>query len=67
MVELSRADFDWLDEDDVLGQAWSLTFARGDDEAEALRRLGAEQADIRLFTNEDCPLPEVVRAWRSGD
>ncbi|WP_030511968.1 DUF6461 domain-containing protein [Microbispora rosea] len=67
MVELSRADFDWLDEDDVLGHAWSLTFVRGVDEAEALRRLGAEQADIRLFANEDCPLPEAVRAWRSGD
>ncbi|MFG1860936.1 DUF6461 domain-containing protein [Microbispora bryophytorum] len=67
MVELSRADFNWLDEDGVLGHAWSLTFVRGVDEAEALRRLGAEQADIHLFTNEDCPLPEAVRAWRSGD
>ncbi|MEV0974351.1 DUF6461 domain-containing protein [Microtetraspora glauca] len=67
MVELNRADFDWLEEDIVLGHAWSLTFVRGVDEAEALRRLGAQQADVRLFTNEDCPLPEAVRAWRSGD
>ncbi|WP_067136753.1 DUF6461 domain-containing protein [Microtetraspora malaysiensis] len=67
MVELSRADFDWLRDITVLGHAWSLTFVRGVDEAEALRRLGAQQVDIRLFTKEECPLPEVVRAWRLGD
>ncbi|XVQ86018.1 DUF6461 domain-containing protein [Microbispora siamensis] len=67
MAELSRADSGWLRDITVLGHAWTLTFVRGVDEAEALRRLGAQQADIRLFTSEDCPLPEAVRAWRSGD
>ncbi|MFF4778164.1 DUF6461 domain-containing protein [Microtetraspora fusca] len=67
MVELNRADFDWLRDTTVLAHAWSLTFVRGVDEAEALRRLGAQQVDICLFTKEECPLPEAVRAWRSGD
>jgi hypothetical protein len=68
--EVSRTDFAWLDGPkvgDVLGYAWSLTFVRGVDEAEALRRLGAHDDGIRPLTKNECPLPEAVRAWRSGE
>ncbi|SNT51498.1 hypothetical protein SAMN05216276_105360 [Streptosporangium subroseum] len=72
MVEVNSADLAWLDGDEseidsTLGHAWSLTFIRGVDEVEALRRLGARENDIRPFTSSECPLPEAVRAWRSGE
>ncbi|OPG13984.1 hypothetical protein B1L11_05705 [Microbispora sp. GKU 823] len=57
MVELRRADFEWLDEDDVLGHAWSLTFVRGVDEAEALRRLVQSRLTSTSSRTKIAPCP----------
>lgn len=67
MIQVSQADVAWLYDIEVLGQARSLTFIRGIDEVEALRRADADESDIDLFTSSECPLPEAVRAWRSGE
>ncbi|MFB9882063.1 DUF6461 domain-containing protein [Planobispora siamensis] len=67
MAEVDRADIAWLHAAEALGMTCSLTFVRGVDEVEALRRLGADEGDIELFTGGECPVPEAVRAWRSGE
>jgi Family of unknown function (DUF6461) len=67
MVEVNHADVAWLYDINVLGDACSLTFIREVNEVEALRRLGASEDDIHLYTSDDCPLPEAVRAWQCGD
>ncbi|MFD9949445.1 DUF6461 domain-containing protein [Nonomuraea sp. NPDC059023] len=49
-MAITHADFDWLARGWELGDSWCLTFVRGLDEAEALRRLGAAEGSIRPLT-----------------
>jgi hypothetical protein len=49
-VEITYADVSWLARGWELGDIWCLTFVRGLDEAEALRRLGVAEESIRPLT-----------------
>lgn len=49
-MEITYADVSWLARGWELGDIWCLTFVRGLDEAEALRRLGTAEESIRPLT-----------------
>ncbi|MGW0589815.1 DUF6461 domain-containing protein [Streptosporangium sp. NPDC002607] len=70
-MEISCADVAWLASDYGLGDLWCLTFIRGLDEAEALRRVGAEERSIRPLTYEELIdeglFPNTLLAGRLGD
>ncbi|MGS2641231.1 DUF6461 domain-containing protein [Streptosporangium sp. LJ11] len=70
-MEISYADVAWLADDHGLGDLWCLTFVRGLDEAEALRRVGAEESSIRPLTYEELVdeglFPDTLLAGRLGD
>ncbi|GAA3443817.1 DUF6461 domain-containing protein [Planomonospora venezuelensis] len=70
-MEISYADVVWLTGDYGLGDLWCLTFVRGLDEAEALRRAGAEERSIRPLTYEELIdeglFPDTLLAGRLGD
>ncbi|WP_214415350.1 DUF6461 domain-containing protein [Sphaerisporangium fuscum] len=51
-MEITYADIAWLVEEEELGDLWCLTYVKGLDEAEALRRMGAEADSVRPLTYE---------------
>ncbi|MFD1504011.1 DUF6461 domain-containing protein [Streptosporangium lutulentum] len=65
--------YDWSD-DGQLGPVYAIVFVRGLDEREVLHRLGAEEQDIRLVSDEEVAehqavgsLGEIIRVARIGD
>ncbi|MFC4531761.1 DUF6461 domain-containing protein [Sphaerisporangium dianthi] len=67
-MEITYADVDWLAHGWELGDVWCLTFVRGIEEAEALRRLGAREESIRLLSYRELTdeglFPHTVLAGR---
>jgi hypothetical protein len=70
-VEFSYTDVEWLSHGWELGDVWCLTFVRGIDEAEALRRAGADEESIRPLTyrefTDDGLFPRTVLAGHLED
>ncbi|MEU9832021.1 DUF6461 domain-containing protein [Streptosporangium sp. NPDC048047] len=65
----SPEDYEWQG-DDRLGDIYTIVFVRGLGEREVLRRLGAEDEDIRLIEDEDHSQPEgpeIITVRRIGD
>lgn len=67
-MDITYADVNWLAHGWELGDAWCLTFVRGLEDAEALRRLGAREESIRplsyrVLTDEGL-YPHTVLAGR---
>ncbi|GAA4983408.1 hypothetical protein HD597_009506 [Nonomuraea thailandensis] len=65
--------YDWPD-DGPLGPVYAITFVRGLDEREVLHRLGAEEQDIRLISDEEVAEhqgaenpEEIITVARLGD
>ncbi|WP_327583396.1 DUF6461 domain-containing protein [Nonomuraea sp. NBC_00507] len=67
-MEITYADISWLADRWELGDAWCLTFLRGLEEAEALRRLGAAEESIRPLSYRELTdsglFPHTVLAGR---
>ncbi|MER5645486.1 DUF6461 domain-containing protein [Streptosporangium sp. NPDC002524] len=70
-MEITSADVAWLARGYELGDQWCLAFARGPDEAEALRRIGADDRSIRLLTCRELidegVFPGMILAGRLED
>ena len=72
-VEITSADVDWIAHDYTLLDIWCLTFVRGLDETEALRRVGVKEGSIGPLTHGELmnewpfpPIPNKVLAGRLG-
>jgi hypothetical protein len=67
-VEITYADVNWPAHGWELGDVWCLTFVRGLEEAEALRRLGAHEESIRPLSYRELTdeglFPHTVLAGR---
>ncbi|WP_433443240.1 DUF6461 domain-containing protein [Nonomuraea sp. CA-141351] len=67
-MKITDADVRWLAHGWELGDVWCLTFVRGLDEAEALRRLGAAEESIRPLSYRELTdeglFPRTVLAGR---
>ncbi|MEU5869884.1 DUF6461 domain-containing protein [Nonomuraea sp. NPDC047529] len=67
-MEIPRVDFSWIASGWELGDIWCLTFVRGLDEAEALRRMGVAEESIRPLTYRELAdeglFPHTVLAGR---
>ncbi|TMR94717.1 DUF6461 domain-containing protein [Nonomuraea basaltis] len=67
-MEITYADVSWLAHGWELGDVWCLTFVRGIEETEALRRLGAAEESIRPLSYQELTdeglFPHTVLAGR---
>ncbi|GGL06706.1 hypothetical protein Sme01_66980 [Sphaerisporangium melleum] len=67
-MEITYADVNWLAHGWELGDVWCLTFVRGIEEAEALRRFGAHEESIRPLSYRELTdeglFPHTVLAGR---
>ncbi|MEU8271760.1 DUF6461 domain-containing protein [Sphaerisporangium sp. NPDC049002] len=70
-MDITHADIAWLVDEEELGDLWCLTFVRGLDETEALRRMGAKEDSIRPLTYEalmdEGLFEDTALAGRRGD
>ena len=65
-MEVTYADVSWLAPGWELGDMWCLTFVRGLEEAEALRRLGAAEESIRPLSYRELMDEGLFRTVLAG-